>query len=119
MRAQLKSLHSPDVDLESFVPEDSKNFGFLLQAMIGPEGEDKSESFDIQVCTPGWLLERKERNVIPDVILGLHQVIVFSFDLQKITGALDHYCRNCVADDWAGLTAKLKCLGAWEFEGYH
>ncbi len=119
MRAKLKALHSPDVDLDTFSPSDPTCFGFLLQAMIGPEGQDGSESFDIEVCTPKWLLERHGRGACPDVVLGTHMMFVFSYDLGQIRAALERYCERCFGDDWQELTQKLARLGAWEFEAYH
>ena len=119
MRAELKSLHSPDIDLESFVPIDPSCFGFLLQAMIGPEGQDGAESFDIQICTPKWLLDRHDRNLCPSVVFGMHKMIVFSYDLRQIHGAIQHYCNRCVGEDWQFIVGKLARIGAWEFEDYH
>jgi hypothetical protein len=41
VRATLKQLHSPDVfDLEAYSPDDKTCFGFLLQAIFGPENAD-------------------------------------------------------------------------------
>jgi hypothetical protein len=52
MRAQLKRIHSPDVqDLSACVPEVRDRFGFLLQMMVGPKGSEGEESFDLCVCT--------------------------------------------------------------------
>jgi hypothetical protein len=51
MQAELKRLHSPDViDLNAFRPNGP--FGFLLQAMVGPQGAEGDEAFDVVVCTP-------------------------------------------------------------------
>lgn len=119
MRAELKELHSPDIDLTTFLPADPKSFRFLLQAMIGPEGQEGAESFDIEVCTPTWLMEEQSRGTAPRVVLGLHMMFVFSYDLSQIKGTLERYCKQCVGDDWSALTAKLARLGAWEFEDYH
>lgn len=119
MRAKLKALHSPDIDLETFSPDDPTNFGFLLQAMIGPEGQDGMESFDLEVCTPKWLMDRHLHGASPEVIFGMHMILVFSYDLHQIRGALERYCERCVGDDWPTLTTKLARLGAWEFEDYH
>ena len=119
MRAELKSLHSPDVDLESYSPADPLCFGFLLQASIGPEGQGGAESFDIQVCTPRWLIDQHDRMGSMDVIFGTHMMIVFSYDLHKIRGALERYCKRCVGDDWQKIAIKLARIGAWEYEDYH
>jgi hypothetical protein len=119
MRAKLKALHSPDIDLEAFSPTDPTSFGFLLQAMIGPEDQDGAESFDIEVCTPKWLMERQQSGAAPAVVLGTHMMFVSCFDLGQIRGELDRYCERCVGADWAALANKLASLGAWEFQDYH
>lgn len=115
MRAELKSMHSPDIDLPTFWPESPDCFGFLLQAMIGPEGQDGAESFDIQVCTPKWLLGRHKPN---DVLMGAHMLIVFEYDLQRIREFIQHYCQLCVGTSWQEITSKLARIGGWEFEDY-
>ena len=65
MNAELKRLHSPDIfNLESYRPEDPQKFGFLLQIMVGPEGVEGEESFDVEVSTP----MRLEENVSLDSV---------------------------------------------------
>lgn len=116
MRAKLKRLHSPDVDLKTFWPNEADNFGFLLQAMIGPENQDGEESFDIQVCTPEWL---KSKYLADDVLFGYHFLIVFEYDLEKIRQKIARYCERCVGDNWQEIADRLKYIGQWEFENYH
>lgn len=44
MNAELKRVHSPDIlDLENYKPENPTKFSFLLQAMVGPEGNEGEE----------------------------------------------------------------------------
>jgi hypothetical protein len=115
MKAKLKRLHSPDVDLQSFWPENPQCFSFLLQAMIGPVDSEGEESFDIEVCTPEWLRSQYSDT---DVLPGRHLLIVFDYDLDRIKNYISRYCERCEADNWEGLASKLSRLGQWEFEGY-
>ena len=65
MRAELKSLHSPDADpLRDFAPVGP--FGLLVQAMIGPHEQEGYESFDFMLCTPEWFAS----NMRSDIEMG-------------------------------------------------
>lgn len=116
MNAELKRLHSPDIyDLESFKPENPEVFGFLLQAMIGPEGKDGEESFDIEVCTPRWL---EETYGIDAAIIGRHHLIVREYNYEKIVSTIKSFLRHCSGDSWSEVAEKVSRLGRWEFEDY-
>jgi hypothetical protein len=114
MRAQLKRLHSPDVDLKNYWPEDSSCFSFLLQAFIGPENEQGDESFSFTVCSPKWL----EQNTGEQARFGANHLILAEYDLGKIEQYLSRYCERCVGSSWQELAAKLARVGRWEFEDY-
>lgn len=86
---QLKGLYSPDVDLDSYRPDEADCFGFLLQAFFGPSDGAGRESFDILVCTPKWL----DREIGEDA-------------------------QRCSAADWEEAARRLGQLGRWEFEDY-
>ena len=115
MKAELKGVHSPDIDFNTFWPEESDNFGFLLQAMIGPEGQEGEESFGMQVCTPNWL---KSRHSETDILFGKHMLIVFDYDIDRIKNYIAKYCERCVGDNWQDIASKLSKIGQWEFEDY-
>ena len=116
MRAQLKGLHSPDVhDLEKFAPELADDFGFLLQLMVGPEGEPGVESFDVMICTPEWL---KRNFKASDFVIGCHRLIVFEYNYARLRAFFARCCEKCVADTWLEITSQLSRLGRWEFEDY-
>lgn len=116
MNAELKRLHSPDIyDLESYQPDNPGMFGFLLQAMVGPEGKDIEESFDIEVCTPRWL---EEAYGIDEVVIGRHHLIVREYNYQRIVAAIKDFLRDCSGGNWNEVAEKVSRLGKWEFEDY-
>lgn len=116
MNAELKRLHSPDVyDLENYQPEDPGKFGFLLQAMIGPEGKEGEESFDMDVCTPRWL---EETHGIDEVVIGRHYLIVREYNYQRIVTTIKDFLRDCSGENWSDVAERVSRLGKWEFEDY-
>lgn len=115
MKAKLKRLHSPDIDIQTYWPEDMQNFSFLLQAMIGPDDSDGEESFDIEVCTPEWLRSQYSSE---DIIMGRHLLIVFDYDFDRIKSYISRYCDQCQGENWDEISLKLGRIGRWEFEDY-
>jgi len=116
MRAELKRLHSPDVTgpLERFKPGDDGNFGFLVQVMAGPEGEESEESFDVIVCSPAWLERRLQR----EPLIGRHHLFMRKYDYETLTAFIASHCQRCTGDTWAQVADRLGRLGRWEFEDY-
>jgi hypothetical protein len=83
--------------------------------MIGPLGSPGEESFDIFVCTPDWLTKNHSQN---EVVLGLHHLVVFNYDIKALTKFIRGFIAHCEGDSWADLAAQLSRLGRWEFDGY-
>jgi hypothetical protein len=116
MNAELKELYSPDIDnLESYQPEDPEKFGFLLQAIVGPEGKEGEESFDIEVCTPKWI---EEVYKIDEILIARHHFIVREYNYQKILSTIKGFLRGCSGENWEEVATKVSRLGKWEFEDY-
>ncbi len=117
MRAELKRLHSPDVNgaLETFSPQDRTEFGILVQIMAGPEGEEAEESFDVRVCTPTWLLKR----LGTEPLSGRYHLFVQRYDYTALAGFIAAYCHACTGETWSEVAARLGRLGRWEFEDYN
>jgi hypothetical protein len=116
MKAVIKRLHSPDIDdLFNYVPSDPESFCFLLQVMAGPGFEEGEESFDIQVCTPKWLLENHRRE---DVIIGRHLLILIEYNYDRMLQTISSFISKCDGATWEEVAEKLSRLGKWEFEDY-
>ena len=116
MKAEIKYLHSPDVeDLSAFWPKDPACFAFLLQVMVGPKGAEGEESFDIHVCTPKWLVQNHKPH---DIIVGRHYLILFEYDYARLKKFLEKLVSACVGENWQEIAEQVGRIGAWEFEDY-
>jgi hypothetical protein len=116
MRASVLRLHSPDVpDLRTWVPPDERHFGFLLQIIAGPQGDDAGESFDVRVCTPSWIANRLEA-VGPQFGSGL--LLVARYDFAELERIVRRRFETVEASDWSALGRKLSGLAHWEFEDH-
>jgi Immunity protein 8 len=116
MQAVLKRLHCTDIaNVETYVPEEEDNFGFVLRAMVGPLNEEGEESFDITVCTPKWLTKTYQPS---EVLLGLHKLLVFRYDYLRVRGFIEKFLMRCSGDTWQEVGQKVSLLGQCEFENY-
>ena len=115
MRAAVRGFHSPDADLDSFVPQDPEDIGLLVQMVVGPAGKPGEESFDVVVCTPRWL----DRCVGADgPLIGRHYLIVDRWDAARIRLYLTDAVESEEAPSWPELAARIGRIGKWEFEDY-
>ena len=113
VRAQLRSLFSPDADpLHQFAPDGP--FGILVMAMIGPADGPGEESFDFMLCTPDWF----SSNLKDDITNGRHHLFVRQFDYSRLRSFVEAYCAGCSGKSWKEVAEKLSRLGKWEFEDY-
>lgn len=116
MKAKLKSWYCPDIDdLLNYSPENPENFCFLFRAMVGPCDEEGSESFDIQICTPQWLLCKLNKR---DVFLARHFAIVLEYNFEIILNTIKQLIESCNGSDWNAVAHKVGRIGYWEFEDY-
>jgi hypothetical protein len=113
--AELKRLHSPDVeDLSEWTPE-SDEFAILLQIMAGPEGSPGEESFDVTLCTPAWIKSQAERE---GIVEGRHLLIISQYSYDRLHRYISKYLSSCKGDTWQEVAARLARFGHWEFEDY-
>jgi len=116
MRAELKRLHSPDVDeLAEFSPEQQTEFCVLIQAMVGPLGDKSEESFDVVVCSPSWIARRANEVA---VFSPRHHLVMTRFDYEALRSYISEFCVSCEGANWEEVGTKVSRLGHWEFEDY-
>jgi hypothetical protein len=115
VRAEIKWLMSPDIDVDSFVPADPSDVSVALQLIVGPAGEDGEESFGIDVLTPTALARRVRRE---GPIVGRHLLIVDHWDFGEISAYLHTLVGREQAPTWNELGNRLARVGYWEFEDY-
>jgi len=95
MRAQLKSVRSPDVDLETYWPEDESCFSFPIELEIGREGITGADLFLMTVCSPGWLANE---NAGRTAVFGQELLIVFNYNWPMIRSHLEKRINRITAD---------------------
>lgn len=115
MKAEVKRLHSPDIqDLTNHNPLSEDNFCFLVQVLVGPAGSEGEESFDLLVCTAKGLAEKLE---VEPSIFGHAYLFVKSYDFDELQQAVKRRF-EISGSNWNEITSKLSRLGKWEFEDY-
>jgi hypothetical protein len=116
VRAELKSLHSPEADpLQDFRP--SGPFGILVQAIVGPHGEKGQESFDFMLCSPEWFVADKLPSA-NSVVAARHYIFMREYDYSTLEKFVRDYCASCEGTTWREAAERVGRLGRWEFEDY-
>ena len=115
MKATVRDFHSPDADVETYVPADKSDDALFIQMFVGPSDGDGEESFDLIVCTPKWL-RREVRAHGP--IIGRHYLVVDVLEIGPVLAFLRAQVDALAAPTWRELALKLGRIGKWEFEDY-
>ena len=115
MRAEVFSISSTDAEfLEKWHPTEPE-FSLPLRLIVGPEGSDGEESFDLTVCTGGWLEARSRAMGIVD---GRHHLVVSQFNWLAIRDYIERRVRDCQGETWNDVAQLLSRFAYWEFEDY-
>src|SRR5262249_48647221 len=73
------------------------------------------ESFDVTLCTPGWLAERVRHEGIVD---GRHHLFIAKYDYDRLERYLRERVSASEGASWDEVASQVAWLGAWEFEDY-
>jgi hypothetical protein len=115
--AKIKSFQSVDIEnLYTFIPENPTNFSFLLELSIGPNNEEGEELFDVQVCTPSWLISIMHKD---DILICRHMIIVQEYNFDKLFNRIKTLIESCMGNTWKEVAEKVARYGHWEFEDYN
>ena len=114
MRAELKSLSSLDVVLETYAPPDDA-FCIGVVADVGPLGERGAEMFQFEVCSPAWLEKELQSD---NVVLGRHRLFMSNFSYNALETYVLKRVQQAEGPDWPSVAEKLSRWGHWEFEDY-
>ena len=116
MIAEVKSIISPDIlDFKTYYPEDDTSFLFLLQVIVGIKGKEGGDTFDIEICTPQWLLQNYDAS---SIVFGRGRLIVFEYNIERIFNRITKFCESCSGNTWEEIAPKIGRIGLWEFEDY-
>jgi len=116
LQAELKTLFSPDIEnLETWIPENSESFGFLLNLYVGVKGEKEQEYFSATVCTPQWYFNDKAEF---EIIFGRHLIFMQKWDYQALNNRLSQAISSCYGETWREVMERVGRIALWEFEYY-
>jgi hypothetical protein len=114
MRAELKGMHSPDVDLadpDAVCAADE----VLVQLMIGPVDEVGEEAFDLVVRASGDSAEGTGGCGFRPVDRAL---VLDRVDPAGIRRYVQDFLRDLERPTWDALACAIGRIARWEFAGY-
>ena len=111
MKAELKGLVSPDLT-KPHTPDDPGNCAVLMEAELGPKGQEGAEIFTFVVVTPKWL----EANV--ECRWGRGYLLVPEFSWHELERMLGRLVSATSGESWDEIANSLSKFMDWEFERY-
>lgn len=115
-KLQIKSRHSPDVQLDVWEPDDLADVYFLLELEIGEEGKEGADLFQVVIATPEGLRRRgAARN---GVIEKRATLVISELSWKTVHRAVADIVAACTAPTWNESVLKLQRYFRWEYEDY-
>ena len=114
MIPKVKGLSSNDLPDAKAVPTDPSDCAVLMQAEIGPVGDEGADTFYFEVATPNALAQRFDDGERPFWIRGT--LLVSTFSWEAVEAALDQLVSSTDGHSWAEVGAKLNLFLRWEFD---
>lgn len=117
MKSEIKDICSADVlDIQNYHPEDPTCFGFWITLIVGIQGTDSGESFQLCVCSPTWIQSMMDKNKC-NILIGLHHLVMTHYNYSLLCKKLTS-CFCVEGDNWDDICQKLSYYGHWEFQDY-
>ena len=107
--AELKSLRSPDLP-ERQEPGDPADAALLVEASIGPKGQEGAEVFSFVAITPRALARDQGAR------WGRGYLILNHVSWASVETAVRNLLLHCSGDDWAQVAERLNHEMHWERE---
>ncbi len=115
MKASVRSISSPDVDLATYSPADSEPIYALIELTVGSDGGDGADIFGIVVCSPAGLAREVDRS---GPMFARHHLVVARWDWPLIRDFIVSAIEADEAATWGELASRIGRVAQWEFEDY-
>jgi len=115
MRAELRHLDSTDAPdgMDSFRPDNPRDFTLLVTAAIGVAGQEGADNFDFVVVGPDWFGNNPPGNGFR---WARHFIVLHAWDPKVVRRAIEDLCHRATGATWEEVASKLSRFGHWEFE---
>jgi hypothetical protein len=114
VRLRIKSIHSPDVEIDAWRPESLEDVYFPLELEIGLAEKESASLFQIMVATPEGL----RRNAKETIISERGMLVLSEFSWKIVHDALDRIIASSAGDSWQETVLRLQRYFFWEYEDY-
>lgn len=115
---EIRSVHSPDVEVGAWEPEESGAASFLVEVELGERGTPGADVFQAMIATPAGLTSERRCSEAPALISCRALLVLPEFSWDAVSDAIESVVAGCAASDWADSVANLQTYFHHEYEDY-
>lgn len=112
---EIKSWHSPDVDLPGWSPARSSEVKFLLEIEIGQKDHPSRDLFHVVVATPEGLRHYGRGK---QLLAERATLVLAEYSWTILRSSVEAIVKRCQSATWEESLLKLQRYFAWEYEDY-